>query len=97
MNLKIFNRLESEVRGYIRAFPTLFASDASEEIMEGSIPESYRIADFVAWDREKRLRLNPEFQRGPVWTPDPRSYLVETILRGFPMPKIYMRTAIDTS
>jgi diaminobutyrate-2-oxoglutarate transaminase len=25
MNLKIFNRLESEVRGYIRAFPTLFA------------------------------------------------------------------------
>ena len=25
MNLKIFNRLESEVRGYIRSFPTLFA------------------------------------------------------------------------
>lgn len=25
MNLKIFDRLESEVRGYIRAFPTLFA------------------------------------------------------------------------
>ncbi|HYC46539.1 MAG TPA: diaminobutyrate--2-oxoglutarate transaminase [Burkholderiales bacterium] len=25
MSLKIFNRLESEVRGYIRAFPTLFA------------------------------------------------------------------------
>ncbi|MGH8666240.1 MAG: diaminobutyrate--2-oxoglutarate transaminase [Burkholderiales bacterium] len=25
MNLKIFNRLESEVRGYIRTFPTLFA------------------------------------------------------------------------
>jgi diaminobutyrate-2-oxoglutarate transaminase len=25
MNLKVFNRLESEVRGYIRAFPTLFA------------------------------------------------------------------------
>ena len=25
MTLNVFNRLESEVRGYIRAFPTLFA------------------------------------------------------------------------
>jgi hypothetical protein len=57
--------------------------------------EQYRISDFLDWHREQRLVLNPDFQRGNVWTPAARSYLIDTVLRQLPMPKIYLRTTID--
>lgn len=34
MNLKIFDRLESEVRGYIRSFPTLFAKASGATLID---------------------------------------------------------------
>ncbi|MGI5503159.1 DUF262 domain-containing protein [Lentzea sp. CA-135723] len=37
-----------------------------------------------------RLVLRPSFQRRPVWTNEERSFLVDTILRGFPVPEIYV-------
>jgi hypothetical protein len=58
--------------------------------------EQYRIADFIEWNREKKLKLNPDFQRGSVWVPSAKVFLVDTILRGLPVPKIYLRTTIDT-
>jgi hypothetical protein len=60
-----------------------------------TILEQFRIADFVAWDAEGLLTLNPEFQRGSVWTAAARIYLIDTILRQLPIPKIYLRTHID--
>src|SRR5688500_15409800 len=60
-----------------------------------SILEQYRISDFLEWHREKKLSLNPEFQRGSVWTPVARSYLIDTVLQQLPVPKIYLRTKID--
>ena len=57
--------------------------------------EQYRISDFLDWHRQHRLVLSPDFQRGNVWTPAARSYLIDTILRQLPMPKIYLRTTID--
>ena len=60
-----------------------------------SLLEQYRIADFLDWYREKRLELNPNFQRGSVWTPAARSYLIDSLLRGLPIPKVYLRTKID--
>ena len=63
--------------------------------MVKSVLEQYHVADFIDWHEQKRLTLNPDFQRRSVWTPDGKSYLIDTILRGLPMPKIYMRTVID--
>lgn len=60
-----------------------------------SILEQYRIADFLEWYNEKKLVLNPEFQRGSVWTPPARTFLIDSILRELPIPKIYLRTRID--
>lgn len=57
--------------------------------------EQYRISDFIEWHSEKKLLLNPDFQRGSVWVPAARVYLIDTILRGLPVPKIYLRTKID--
>lgn len=63
--------------------------------MVRSVLEQYTISDFVNWDRQKTLILNPAFQRRSVWSPAARSYLIDTILRQMPIPKIYLRTTID--
>ena len=60
-----------------------------------SILEQYRISDFLEWYKDGRLSLNPDFQRGSVWTPVARSFLIDTVLQQLPIPKIYLRTNID--
>ncbi|MER2253288.1 DUF262 domain-containing protein [Methylorubrum podarium] len=51
----------------------------------------YRVSDFISWQRDGTLELNPNFQRRPVWKPGAKSYLIDTILRGLPMPIIFLR------
>jgi len=62
-----------------------------------SLLEQYRVSDFLDWYSEKRLVINQDFQRRSVWTPEARTYLIDTILRQLPIPKIYMRTKIDVA
>jgi hypothetical protein len=62
-----------------------------------SLLEQYRIADFLDWNREQRLVLNPDFQRGNVWNPPAKTFLMDTILRQLPIPKVYLRTKIDVA
>jgi Protein of unknown function DUF262 len=57
----------------------------------------YSINDFVEWDKNKQLELNPFFQRRPVWSEKAKSYLMDTILRGKPIPKIFIRQKINVS
>lgn len=58
---------------------------------------AYSIHDFVEWDAQKALELNPVFQRRAVWSDKAKSYLMDTILRGKPIPKIFMRQKINVS
>ncbi|MGH2547954.1 MAG: DUF262 domain-containing protein, partial [Thermomicrobiales bacterium] len=67
-----------------------------EEIVKRSSLQQASIADFLTWYRRKELVLNPTFQRRSVWSLDARSYLIDTILLGYSIPKIYLRTKIDT-
>lgn len=60
-----------------------------------SSPESYPIADFLKWQRDKQLKLDPDFQRGAVWPRHVQVYLIDSILRGMPIPKVLFRTVID--
>jgi hypothetical protein len=57
----------------------------------------YSINDFVEWDKHKQLELNPAFQRRAVWSDKAKSYLMDTILRGKPIPKIFIRQKINVS
>lgn len=52
---------------------------------------SYSVAEFLEWDSAGRLSLSPEFQRGSVWTGPARAYLIDTILRGYPIPPVHIR------
>lgn len=63
--------------------------------MQGSTPQTFSIAEFLKWNDDGELKLNPKFQRGSVWTPQARTYLIDSILRGYPIPKLLLRTTID--
>ena len=56
---------------------------------------TYSVNDFREWEASGQLILSPKFQRRDVWTDTARSYLMDTIVRGLPVPKIFLRLAID--
>lgn len=57
--------------------------------------EQYPISDLWGWMDQKTLILNPDFQRRPVWPPQAKTYFIDTILRGRPIPNIYIRTSVN--
>jgi hypothetical protein len=56
---------------------------------------NYSIRDFEEWDQRGELLLQPKFQRRDVWNDKARSYLIDTIVRGKPIPKVYMRQDVN--
>jgi hypothetical protein len=56
---------------------------------------SYSVRDFEEWSERDELVLQPKFQRRDVWSDKARSYLMDTIIRGKPIPKIYMRQDVN--
>jgi uncharacterized protein with ParB-like and HNH nuclease domain len=51
----------------------------------------YKISDFISWQKSGQLVLSPEFQRRPVWKAGAKSYLIDTIHKGLPIPIIFIR------
>lgn len=58
----------------------------------------YKVSDFLSWQKLGSLELSPSFQRRPVWPETAKSYLMDTIVRGLPMPIVFVRerTNLDT-
>lgn len=57
----------------------------------------YRVDDFLSWQRTKQLELRPYFQRGNVWDLNTKSYFIDSIIRGFPVPIIFLQTESNPS
>lgn len=55
----------------------------------------YTVTDFLGWQRARQLNLRPYFQRGDVWTPKAKSFLIDTLLRGYSVPIIYLQNKPD--
>lgn len=55
----------------------------------------------LAWFHKRylanELELKPPFQRNPVWTTRQKAYLIDTILRGYPIPELYMQEYADSN
>lgn len=51
----------------------------------------YTPLDFAQWKASNSLSLTPKFQRRGVWKPAARSFFVDSLLRGMPVPPIYLR------
>ena len=53
------------------------------------------IADIIQWDDRNELSLSPKYQRGIVWNENAKSYLIDTLIRGLPIPPIFIRQTTD--
>ena len=52
------------------------------------------ISDIRDWKQLERLEIKPDFQRLEVWSDAAKVMLMDTILRGIPMPKIFVSSVI---
>ena len=55
----------------------------------------YKVGDFLSWQRTRTLVLSPSFQRRSVWKQGAKSYLIDTIVKGLPIPIIFLRDQIS--
>jgi len=53
--------------------------------------KSYSVADFIKWHNDNELELSPKYQRSNVWNDNAKSYFIDTVLRGMPIPPIFIR------
>ena len=51
----------------------------------------FKVGDFLSWQRAGSLVLSPNFQRRSVWPKGAKSFLIDTIVRGIPIPIIFLR------
>lgn len=56
----------------------------------------YSINDFLQWNKNQELVISPKYQRKSVWNEKAKSYLIDTIVRGLPIPQVFVRQKIDT-
>lgn len=52
------------------------------------------VAFFKKAHDEDRLQIKPPFQRNPVWTELQKSFLIDSILRGYPIPELYVQDLV---
>lgn len=55
-----------------------------------SRPDDMDVRALLDLRRQQMLVVNPEYQRGAVWTASQRKKLVDSVLRGYPIPLIYL-------
>lgn len=65
------------------------ASWSLEVLMEAK-PDDLTIRDILDLHGNKMLFANPEYQRGAVWNKTQKKKLVDSVLRGYPIPLIYL-------
>jgi len=57
--------------------------------------KTFDINEFLGWYNRGELVLSPKYQRNAVWNLNAKSYLIDTILNGLPIPPIFIRQKID--
>ena len=53
-------------------------------------PTQHTVSDIIEWKQDSKLIIKPDFQRHVVWSESAQISLVESILEGFPIPKILL-------
>lgn len=55
------------------------------------------ISDLVQWYSKNEIELSPKYQRNNVWNEKAKAYLIDTIVRGLPIPPIFLRQTVDVN
>lgn len=53
-----------------------------------------QISDIVQWSEKGELELSPKYQRNNVWNDKAKAYLIDTIIRGLPIPPIDRKSVV---
>lgn len=53
------------------------------------------IAWFNDMNKAGKIEITPPFQRNPVWTERQKSYLIDSVLNGYPIPELYIQEVVD--
>ncbi len=54
------------------------------------------ILEFLKWQKDGILDLRPPFQRNAVWRPLLKSSLIDSLLRGYPIPALFVQDRTDS-
>lgn len=67
--------------------------DTNLDLIEELSPDQghYTVRDLIGWQRDLTLELRPQFQRGSVWKPKDKSFLIDSLVRGFPIPLLVLQ------
>ena len=58
--------------------------------------KAYSVNDFLNWNDLDELTISPKYQRNSVWNNNAKSYLIDSIIKGYPVPQIFLRQLVDT-
>ena len=60
------------------------------------IPSTYTVADYCAAMERQEIIVNRQYQRSDkVWPPPAKSFLIESVLLGFSIPKLSLYQVTD--
>jgi hypothetical protein len=62
-----------------------------------SDPDDLKVRDVLDLKSQQMLVVNPEYQRGSVWNLSQKKKLVDSVLRGYPIPLIYLHHIRQTA
>lgn len=58
-------------------------------------PTNHTISDFKDWDDDSKLVIQPDFQRKAVWNATSKIMLIDTILKKYPIPKVFIQNTTE--
>lgn len=58
-------------------------------------PTNHTISDFKDWNNDSKLVIQPDFQRKAVWNPTSKIMLIDTILKKYPIPKVFIQNTTE--
>lgn len=67
----------------------IYVSLTKEELDMNAVPGDLKVSEVLDLKKQQMLVVNPEYQRGVVWTLTQKKKLVDSVLRGYPIPLIY--------
>jgi hypothetical protein len=87
---------ESATRAWVSGWDEADETDdiASAEPVSAKA-DTWRITEFVAQAQDGKLNLTPSYQRGDVWGTGARQLLIESVLRGIPLPSVILLQPSD--
>ena len=60
-------------------------------------PNTQALSWFYGEEKKGALRLNPKYQRNPIWSIGQKCFLIDSIISGTPLPQVYINIKTEGS